>query len=184
MSTPRSYGRAPKSTPRKATKHPWIRYEELMKRYLPLVGGTVWATYTTLFTYRNRKTNQCFPRYQTVAEARGVSRRTVIRHVNTLIGCGLIEKAPRFYDNDDRRERGGQRSNKYWFVSFSPACVTPGMSEMHPRTQSFSNQKDIKNLAEETTTSPEPCDHPWGEPLGYPHAGFWRCTKCGDLYKR
>ncbi len=90
------YGHAPKSKSRKAAKHPWARYEELMKLYLPLVGGTVWATYTTIFTHRNRKTNQCFPRYQTIADARGVSRRTVIRHVNILIDFGLLEKAPAF----------------------------------------------------------------------------------------
>lgn len=185
MKTPRSqYGNAPKSKPRKATKNPWIRYEELMKRWLPHVGGTVWATYTTLFTYRNRKTNQCFPRYQTIADARGVSRRTVIRHVNVLIRFGLLEKAPRFYDDDTRRECGGQRSNRYWFTSFSPEGVTPGMSRMNPMTGSSSNQIYNKNLEAEENTPESTCDHPWGEPLGYPHEGTWRCSACGDLYKR
>jgi hypothetical protein len=28
------------------------------------------------------------------------------------------------------------------------------------------------------------CEHPWGEPLGYPHQGFWRCAACGDIYTR
>jgi hypothetical protein len=28
------------------------------------------------------------------------------------------------------------------------------------------------------------CDHPWGEPLGYPHPGCWRCATCGDIYTR
>jgi hypothetical protein len=180
----KSYGHAPKSKPRKSAKHPWARYEELMKRFLPLVKGTVWATYTTIFTFRNRKSNQCFPRYQTIADARGVSRRTVIRHVNKLIGCGLLDKAYRFYDDDTRRECGGQRSNKYWFNFFAPQDVTPGVPELKPLTSYCSNQKYTKNLEPQETPPQENCDHPWGEPLDYPHEGSWRCSVCGDLYKR
>ena len=179
-----AYGNAPKSKPRKAAKHPWARYEELMKRFLPMVGGTVWATYTAIFTYRNRKTNQCFPRYQTIADARGVSRRTVIRHVNVLVDFGLLEKAHRFYDDNIRREYGGQRSNKYWFTFFAPQDVTPGVPGLKPLTSSSSNQIYIQNLEAKETPPEESCDHPWGEPLGYPHQGTWRCSACGDLYKR
>ena len=189
MKTARNaYGNTPKSKSRKSAKHPWIRYEELTKRYLPVVGGTVWATYTTVFTYRNRKTNQCFPRYQTIADRRGVSRRTVIRHVNVLVKVGLIEKIHRFYDDNIRREYGGQRSNKYWFTSYQPDDVTPGVSKLLPLTRFSSNQTYIKKLAAQETPQETPpqesCDHPFGEPLGYPHQGSWRCSVCGDLYKR
>src|ERR687898_778056 len=106
MKTPRSYGNASKSTPRKQKKNHWIRFEEVAKRYIPLLPGSVWATYTTLFTFRNRKTNQCFPRYQTIADSRGLHRRTIIRHVAILEGYGLIEKEHRFYDDDVKREYG------------------------------------------------------------------------------
>ena len=179
-----AYGAPPKSAKRQATKHHWIRYEELTRRYLPLLGGTVWGTYTTLFTFRNRKTNQCFPRYQTIAERRGLSRRSIIRHVNKLTAFGLIEKAHRFYDDAENRECGGQRSNCYWFVSLAPDCVTPGGSEPNPITRSPSNKRISINLAEEKESPKSACSHPWGEPLGYPHSGFWRCCACGELYKR
>jgi hypothetical protein len=185
MSMPRKpYGRTAKSKPRKAAKHPWIRYEELTKIYLPLVGGTVWGTYTTFFTYRNRKTNQCFPRYQTVAEARGLSRRTIMRHVNILVAVGLLDKIHRYYDDDRKRECGGQRSNLYWFNAYAPEDVTPSLSKMKQITRSSSNQIYTNNLNKEETPVENPCAHPRGEPLGYPHAGHWRCSVCGDLYKR
>jgi hypothetical protein len=179
-----SYGAPPKSKPRKQKKHPLVVFQELTKRYLPLVGGSVWGTFSIIFTYRNRKTNQCFPRYQTIADARGVSRRTVIRHVNTLIDFGLLEKAHRFYDDDTRRECGGQRSNKYWFTHFSPYHVTPGVTAMNPLTQSSSNDIYKSNLAPVEKGKDNPCNHPWGEPLGYPHPGCWRCATCGDIYSR
>ena len=182
--SPRTYGAPPKSAQRKPAKHHWIRYEELTRRYLPLLGGTVWATYTTLFTFRNRKTNQCFPRYQTIADRRGLCRRSIIRHVNKLTAFGLIEKAHRFYDNTENNECGGQRSNRYWFVSLSPDTVTPGESELYPITRSSANKIDSINLAEENPIATPACSHPWGEPLGYPHGGFWRCAACGELYKR
>src|ERR671914_2049486 len=110
MSASRSYGQARKSNARKAKNH-WIRFEEVAKQYVPLLPAPVWATFTTLFTFRNRKTNQCFPRYQTIADARGVHKRTIIRHVAILERFGLIEKAHRFYDDYVKREYGGQRSN-------------------------------------------------------------------------
>jgi hypothetical protein len=184
MSASRSYGKAPKSKPRKNAKNHWIRFEELARHYPPILGGSVWATFTTLFTFRNRKTNQCFPRYQTIADRRGVHRRTIMRHVDILIEAGLIEKAHRFYDDNVKREYGGQRSNKYWFVSFSPQDVTPGMTATLPITRSSSKQIYTKPIQPETEVAQEPCDHPWGEPMGYPHQGFWRCSHCGDLYKR
>jgi hypothetical protein len=185
MSNSRShYGSSAKSKPRKQKKHPWILFEELTKRYLPLVGAPAWGTFYIIFTYRNRKTNQCFPRYQTIADARGVSRRTVIRHVNILVDFGLLEKAHRFYDDDRSRECGGQRSNLYWFSHFSPHCVTPGMTATKPMTRSSSNNILQNNLDQGEEEKTNPCDHPWGEPLGYPHPGSWRCATCGDIYSR
>jgi hypothetical protein len=113
-----------------------------------------------------------------------VSRRTVIRHVNVLIECGLLDKAHRFYDDNTRREYGGQRSNKYWFNFFAPQDVTPGVPELKPLTSCGSNQTSSKSLGAQETPPKESCDHPWGEPLGYPHQGSWRCSACGDLYTR
>src|SRR5918992_4411205 len=138
MKASRSYGNAPKSKARKAKNH-WIRFEEIANEYMPILPGSVWATYTTLFTFRNRETNQCFPRYQTIADKRGVHRRTIIRHVVYLVKVGLIEKEHRFYDDNVKREYGGQRSNKYWFVSFSPQDVTPPMTAAPPISRGSSN---------------------------------------------
>jgi Helix-turn-helix domain len=184
MKPSRSYGNAPKSKARKSKKNHWIRFEEIANQYMAILPGSVWATYTTLFTFRNRETNQCFPRYQTIADKRGVHRRTIIRHVVYLVKVGLIEKEHRFYDDNVKREYGGQRSNKYWFVSFSPQDVTPGMTAAPPSTRSSSKQIYTKTIQESTEVSGEPCDHPWGEPMDYPHQGFWRCSTCGDLYQR
>ena len=158
----RSYGSSPKSKPRKQKKHPLVVFQELTKRYLPLVGGSVWGTFHIIFTYRNRKTNQCFPRYQTIADARGVSRRTVIRHVNILIDFGLLEKAHRFYDDDMRRECGGQRSNLYWFTHFSPYHVTPGVTALNPLTRSSANNLLQNKLEPKEQKTENPCEHPWG----------------------
>jgi hypothetical protein len=184
MSASRSYGNPAKSKARKQQKYHWIRFEEIANQYMAILPGSVWATYTTLFTFRNRKTNQCFPRYQTIADKRGVHRRTIIRHVAILIDFGLIEKAHRFYDDNVKREYGGQRSNKYWFVSFSPQDVTPGVSAAPPLTRDPSKQIYTKPIQPKAEAAKEPCDHPWGEPMDYPHQGFWRCSHCGDLYKR
>jgi hypothetical protein len=183
MSTSRSYGKAPKSKAHKAKNH-WIRFEEIANQYMATLPGSVWTTYTALFTFRNRKTNQCFPRYQTIADKRGVHRRTIIRHVAILRAYGLIEKEHRFYDDYVKREYGGQRSNKYWFVSFSPHDVTPGVSAAPPLTRDPSKQIYTKPVEHSTEVSSEPCDHPWGHPMDYPHDGFWRCAICGDPYKR
>src|ERR687893_1559019 len=101
MSASRSYRKAPKSKARKAKNH-WIRFEEIANQYMATLPGPVWATYTTLFTFRNRKTNQCFPRYQKIADKRGVHRRTIIRHMAVLVAVGLIEKEHRFYDDYQR----------------------------------------------------------------------------------
>jgi hypothetical protein len=184
MKTARRYGKAPKSAPRKQKQNHWIRFEEVARQYVPLLPAPVWATFTTLFTFRNRETNQCFPRYQTIADARGVHRRTIIRHVVILVKVGLIEKEHRFYDDNVRREYGGQRSNKYWFVSFLPNDVTPRMTAAPPITRGSSKQRYTKPIQESTEVSQGHCDHPWGEPMDYPHQGFWRCSHCGDLYKR
>jgi Helix-turn-helix domain len=183
MSASRSYGKAPKSKARKAKNH-WIRFEEIANEYMDTLPGSVWATYTALFTFRNRNTNQCFPRYQKIADKRGVHRRTIIRHVAVLVKVGLIEKEHRFYDDYEKHEYGGQRSNKYWFVSFSPQDVTPRMTAAPPLTRSSSKQRYTKPIQESTEVSGEPCDHPWGNPMDYPHEGFWRCSLCGDPYKR
>src|SRR5918998_4861388 len=160
MSASRSYGKAPKSKARKAKNH-WIRFGEIANQYMATLPGSVWATYTTLFTFRNRETNQCFPRYQTIADKRGLHRRTIIRHVVHLVKVGLIEKEHRFYDDNVKREYGGQRSNKYWFVSFSPHDVTPPMTAAPPITRDPSKQRYTKAVEHSTEVSGEPCDHPW-----------------------
>src|SRR5918995_3857762 len=149
MSASRSYGKAPKSKARKAKYH-WIRFEEIANQYMATRPGSVWATYTALFTFRNRKTNQCFPRYQTIADKRGLHRRTIIRHMAVLVGYGLIEKEHRFYDDNVKREYGGQRSNKYWFVSFSPQDVTPRMTAAPPISRGSSKQIYTKPIQEST----------------------------------
>jgi hypothetical protein len=62
--------------------------------------------------------------------------------------------------------------------------VTPPMTATPPLTQSSSKQIYTKTIHESTEGSDQPCDHPWGEPMDYPHQGFWRCSLCGDPYKR
>src|SRR5918992_1066521 len=157
MSASRSYGNAPKSKARKSKQNHWIRFEEIANQYMSSMPGSVWATYTTLFTFRNRKTNQCFPRYQKIADKRGVHRRTIMRHVDYLVKVGLIEKEHRFYDDYEKHEYGGQRSNKYWFVSFSPQDVTPGGTAAPPLTRDPSKQTYTKKLQEATEVAEEPC---------------------------
>jgi hypothetical protein len=184
MSASRNYSQARKSNSRTNKKNHWIRFEEIANEYISRLPSSVWTTYTVLFTFRNRKTNQCFPRYQTIADKRGVHRRTIIRHVAILQAFGLIEREHRFYDDYEKHEYGGQRSNKYWFVSFSPQDVTPPMTATPPLTRDPSNQTYTKTIQESTEVATEPCDHPWGHPMDYPHDGFWRCALCGDPYKR
>jgi hypothetical protein len=168
MSASRSYGQAPKSKARKSKQNHWIRFEEVANQYISILPDSVWATYTTLFTFRNRHTNQCFPRYQKIAEKRGVHRRTIIRHVAHLVKVGLIEKEHRFYDDNVKREYGGQRSNKYWFVSFSPQDVTPRMTAAPPLTQDSSKQIYTKPIQKSTEASVSlaitPGESPWTIP--------------------
>src|SRR5918998_2792659 len=159
MSATRSYGKAHKSASRKKQNH-WIRFEEIANKYTAILPGSVWATYTTLFTFRNRKTNQCFPRYQKIADKRGVHRRTIIRHVDYLVKIGLIEKEHRYYDDYERHEYGGQRSNKYWFVSFSPQDVTPPMTAVPPISRDPSKQINPKKIEPSDQPPKEACDHP------------------------
>src|ERR671915_418082 len=161
MSAPRSYGNAPKSKARKSKKNHWIRFEEIANQYMAILPGSVWATYPTLFPSRTRETTQCSPRYQPIADKRGVHRRTIIRHVVYLVNMGLIEKEHRFYDDYEKREYGGQRSNKYWFVSFSPQDVTPGVAAAPPITRDPSKQTYTKTIQESTEVSEKPCEHPW-----------------------
>jgi len=49
----------------------------------------------------------CWPSYKSIAERRGLSRRTVIRHINKLVDNGYLVK-------NSRKDNDKQTSNKYY----------------------------------------------------------------------
>ena len=79
--------------------------------YLPLTVNEK-STASTLFGYYNAKSGKCFPSYQTLAEATGFCRLTVIRHVKKLKELGIIKTVKQFYLCGKTNQRR-QRSNDY-----------------------------------------------------------------------
>jgi predicted transcriptional regulator len=65
------------------------------------------AVYTYLLRCANRKTDQCYPSYRTIAQAIKLSRNTVRKCVQTLEERGLITTEPTDVTTKDGRKRNG-----------------------------------------------------------------------------
>lgn len=62
--------------------------------YLPRVGPIAWAVYTYLVR-RAGPDGHCWPSYARIARDTGISRRSAIRAVATLVEAGLVAVTPR-----------------------------------------------------------------------------------------
>jgi predicted transcriptional regulator len=65
------------------------------------------AVYTYLLRCTNRKTDQCYPSYRTIAQAIKLSRNTVRKCVQTLEERGLITTEPTNVTTKTGRKRNG-----------------------------------------------------------------------------
>ena len=63
-----------------------------------------------------RPGSEPFPSVKTLAQAIGVSTRTIQRHTSRMEQAGLLERESNFYS------QGGQRSNTYKFDGLIEAC--------------------------------------------------------------
>ncbi len=87
---------------------PFVQLDaKLLKNYMPIIGPNGLAVYTCLKLHENRRTGQCNPSYQTVAEETGLSRRSVIRYTAQLIKLKLISPTPLW------SKKGNRTSNQY-----------------------------------------------------------------------
>jgi hypothetical protein len=83
---------------------------KMLKNYMPIIGPNGLAVYTCLKLHENRRTGQCNPSYQTIANETGLSRRSVIRYARLLINLKLISPIP-IWDS-----KGDRTSNQYNFT--------------------------------------------------------------------
>ena len=81
------------------------------------------------------KNGWCWPSQSTLAEMRGVSRKTINVHIKRLIDLGYLNIQPR-YDN----ETGAQKSNMMQIKFDFPPDVTGGYSAIASR-HSFSTTR-------------------------------------------
>ena len=112
--------------------------------------------FTVLCTFADRETRGCWPSNETVAEAAGVSVRTLMRAYKELEARGVISRETRF--------KNGQQTSSYTLiVGHNAPCYGgdtddgAGVSSMTYRTRT--NEQDIKDsLTREATlpNQPEP----------------------------
>jgi len=82
------------------------------------LSDTVFRTLTILASY-NDDEGWCYPSYNTIAKRRGLTRRTVIRHIEELVSKGYVVKQSRM------NEKGEQTSNKYYTVlDYGKGCLS------------------------------------------------------------
>lgn len=72
----------------------------------PKVRPTAKAVYLVLAVHADGETRECWVSNSTIAVSLGLSRRSVVSHINHLIAAGYLERTPRFVE-------GAQRSNLY-----------------------------------------------------------------------
>lgn len=65
------------------------------------------AVYAYLRCCENRKTHQCWPSYNTISRAVGLSRKTVKKYVTELVDKGLVATENTTVTTRDRRKRNG-----------------------------------------------------------------------------
>ena len=73
---------------------------------LGLSGGEI-LVYAFLIRCEDRETYTCYPSYDTIGAAVGMSRNTVGKYVSLLECKGLIETEPTFFTSKDGKKRKG-----------------------------------------------------------------------------
>ena len=73
---------------------------------LGLSGGEI-LVYAFLIRCEDRETYTCYPSYDTIGSAVGMSRNTVGKYVSLLERKGLIETEPTFFTSKDGKKRNG-----------------------------------------------------------------------------
>ena len=73
---------------------------------LGLSGGEI-LVYAFLIRCEDRKTYTCYPSYDTIGAAVGMSRNTVGKYVSLLERKGLIETEPTFFTSKDGKKCNG-----------------------------------------------------------------------------
>ena len=108
--------------------------------------------FTVLCTFADKEKRGCWPSNETVAEAAGVSERTLLRAYKELEARGVIARESRF--------KNGQQTSSYThIVGHNAPCYGgvidggAGVSSMTDRTRI--NEQDIKDSL--TREAPLPC---------------------------
>ncbi len=74
---------------------PFVQLDaKLLQLYLPRIGPNGLAVYACLKLHENRRTGQCNPSYQTLADEIGISRPTVIKYAYMLEALKLVQIRP------------------------------------------------------------------------------------------
>ena len=73
---------------------------------LGLSGGEI-LVYAFLIRCEDRETYSCYPSYDTIGSAVGMSRNTVGKYVSLLERKGLIETEQTFFTSKDGKKRNG-----------------------------------------------------------------------------
>ena len=100
---------------RQRTTHLSRSYRPLRGNYFPvpnevfLLGLTPreLSVYSYLLCYADRKTNQCWPSYQTIGRATHMSKNTVRKYVCALVDHGLIATEETEVITKDGHKRNG-----------------------------------------------------------------------------
>lgn len=91
---------------------PFVKLDATLMQYvMPIIGPDGLAVYMCLKLHHNRRTGQCNPSYQRIAEETGMSRRSVIRYMRLLISLKLVAPTP-LWDG-----KGHRTSNQYCFAN-------------------------------------------------------------------
>ena len=87
----------------------------IINHYLPLIGTSAFALYCYLVKCAGVR-HQCYPSQTTIAEAIGISERTVRDAVKTLVEHKLIATAPRY-------QTGGNRTSNLITILATPGNI-------------------------------------------------------------
>lgn len=88
--------------------------------YLNLGHGPI-TVYAYLLCCGDRRTHQCHPSYNTIADAAGLSVNTVMKHITTLANKQLITVEHTSYMDDKGMKWNG--NNLYTILPIQPASV-------------------------------------------------------------
>lgn len=89
----------------------YIVDNEIIDHYGSTIGPYGLAVYNVLSYYANKKGEQIFPSYQTIADKIGISRPKVVKAIQQLVDLKLITKTAR------HKETGESTSNQYTLVN-------------------------------------------------------------------